>query len=112
MKLRRGDIVTVAAKGPYTGKPRPAAIVQAEDTLEYRDRVTVVPLTTVRAEAPDFRIPLRAGSIAGLDVDSYLMVDKVITVPKTALGPQGPIGHLTELQISALNRALRFWLDL
>jgi hypothetical protein len=27
MSLRRGDLVTVAVKGPYTGKPRPALIV-------------------------------------------------------------------------------------
>jgi len=30
MSLRRGDLVTVAAKGPYTGKPRPALVVQSD----------------------------------------------------------------------------------
>lgn len=29
MSLRRGDLVTVAAKGAYTGKPRPALVIQA-----------------------------------------------------------------------------------
>ena len=38
MSLRRGDLVTVAAKGPYTGKPRPALVIQASETLPYRDR--------------------------------------------------------------------------
>jgi len=33
MSLSRGDLVTVAAKGPYTGKPRPALIVQASESL-------------------------------------------------------------------------------
>jgi mRNA-degrading endonuclease toxin of MazEF toxin-antitoxin module len=32
MSLRRGDLVTVAAKVAYTGKPRPALVVQAGET--------------------------------------------------------------------------------
>jgi len=36
MSLRRGDLVTVAAKGPYTAKPRPALVIQASETLPYR----------------------------------------------------------------------------
>ena len=28
MSLRRGDIVYVAVKGPYTTKPRPVVVVQ------------------------------------------------------------------------------------
>ena len=34
MSLRRGDIVLVAVKGPYTSKPRPVVIVQATETLD------------------------------------------------------------------------------
>jgi len=45
MSLRRGDLVTVAAKGPYTAKPRPALVVQASETLPYRDSDTVCLLT-------------------------------------------------------------------
>jgi hypothetical protein len=40
MSLRRGDLVTVAAKGPYTGKPRPALVIQASETLPYRDSIS------------------------------------------------------------------------
>ncbi|MBI1942625.1 MAG: type II toxin-antitoxin system PemK/MazF family toxin [Betaproteobacteria bacterium] len=43
--MRRGDLVTVAVKGPYTGKPRPALVVQTSETLPYRDSVTVCLLT-------------------------------------------------------------------
>ena len=32
MSLRRGDLVTVVAKGPYSGKPRPALVIQASET--------------------------------------------------------------------------------
>jgi mRNA-degrading endonuclease toxin of MazEF toxin-antitoxin module len=39
MSLRRGDLVTVAAKGPYTSKPRPALVIQSSDTLPSGERV-------------------------------------------------------------------------
>ena len=41
MSLRRGDLVTVAAKDPYTAKPRPALVIQASETLPYRNSVTL-----------------------------------------------------------------------
>lgn len=44
MSLRRGELVTVAAKGPYTSKPRPALVIQASETLPYLDSVTGLPL--------------------------------------------------------------------
>ena len=34
MNLRRGDIVYVAVKGPYTAKPRPVVVIQATETLD------------------------------------------------------------------------------
>lgn len=43
MSLRRGDLVTVAAKGPYTGKPRPALVVQA-------DKILTVPRSVLSAK--------------------------------------------------------------
>lgn len=54
MSLRRGDLVTVAAKGPYTAKPRPALVLQA-----MADKVLTVPRSVVspkpfgRLSAPD-----------------------------------------------------------
>jgi hypothetical protein len=46
MTLRRGDLVTVAAKGSYTAK-RPALVIQATETLPYRDSVTLCLLTAI-----------------------------------------------------------------
>jgi hypothetical protein len=34
MSLRRGDILYVAVKGPYTTKPRPVVVVRATETLD------------------------------------------------------------------------------
>ena len=51
MNLRRGDIVYVAVKGPYTTKPRPVVVVQATATLELMESVTVCPITSVEVDA-------------------------------------------------------------
>ncbi len=66
MSLRRGDLVTVAAKGPYTAKPRPALVVQASETLPYRDSVTVCLLTADLIDAPLFRVRIEPAAANGL----------------------------------------------
>ncbi|MGL5929638.1 MAG: type II toxin-antitoxin system PemK/MazF family toxin, partial [Dermatophilaceae bacterium] len=43
--MRRGDIRIAAARGAYTGKPRPVVIVQ-DDRFDATSSVTVCPLTT------------------------------------------------------------------
>ena len=43
--MRRGDVYTAAARGTYTGKPRPVVIVQ-DDRFDATGSVTVCPLTT------------------------------------------------------------------
>ena len=51
--MKRGDLVTIADKsGDYTGKPRPALIVQA-DAFQDRPSFTVLPLTSTLIE-PSF----------------------------------------------------------
>ena len=48
--MRRGDVVTVADRsGQFTGKPRPAVIVQA-DFFAAVPTVTVCPLTSMSPE--------------------------------------------------------------
>jgi mRNA-degrading endonuclease toxin of MazEF toxin-antitoxin module len=41
--LRRGTMVTVASPGAYSGKPRPAVVVQADRWLQGHRSVTVCP---------------------------------------------------------------------
>jgi len=67
MSWRRGDLVTVAAKGHYTGKPRPALVVQATETLPYRDSVTVCLLTADVIEASLLSKPF--GRLSGADLE-------------------------------------------
>ena len=75
MSLRRGDLVTVAAKGPYTAKPRPALIIQASETLPYRDSVTVCLFTTDLIDAPLFRVRIEPTPGNGLKEPSDVMAD-------------------------------------
>jgi len=111
MSLRRGDLVTVAAKGPYTGKPRPALIVQASESLPYRDSVTICLLTSALIEAPLFRVRIEPGRATGLNQVSDVMADKIVTVPRELLSPE-PLGHLAAADMERVDAALRLWLSL
>lgn len=101
--MKRGEIWSVAARGAYTGKPRPAVIVQ-DDRFDATASVTICALTTDPTAAPLFRLPVIPDELNGLDRASQLMVDKLTTVPRTSLGEQ--IGRLAEEDIARLDRAI------
>jgi mRNA interferase MazF len=111
MSLRRGDLVTVAAKGPYTGKPRPALVIQATETLPYRDSITVCLLTADVIEASLFRVRIDPTPANGLKQSSDVMADKVLTVPSSVVSPK-PFGRLGAADLERVDAALRFWLGL
>ena len=111
MSLRRGDLITVAAKGPYTAKPRPALVVQASETLPYRDSVTVCLLTSDLIDAPLFRVRIEPAAANGLQQPSDVMADKVLTVPRSVVSPK-PFGRLNASDLERVEVALRFWLGL
>lgn len=111
MSLRRGDLVTVAAKGPYTAKPRPALVIQASETLPYRDSVTICLLTAQLIDAPLFRVRIGPAADNGLKEPSDVMADKVVTVPRGLLSAK-PFGRLSAADLSRVDAALRFWLGL
>jgi mRNA interferase MazF len=111
MSLRRGDVVTVAAKGPYTAKPRPALVIQASETLPYRDSVTVCLLTTDLIDAPFFRVRIEPAPGNGLKELSDVMVDKIVTVPRSVVSAK-ILGRLEREELQRVDEALRFWLAL
>ncbi len=111
MSLKRGDIVYVAVKGPYTTKPRPVVVVQATATLEMMESVTVCPITSVEVDAGFVRVPVAEGQRSGLDRGSWIMADKIVTVPRSALRLPA-VGRLESRELSELEDALRNWLDL
>lgn len=109
MALKRGAVVTYCG-GPY-GKPRPAVVVQNDLALLEPASVTLCPITTfVIDETEDFRIPVEPNDSNGLRQPSFVMSDKLITLPIQRIGPL--IGQLDQSSMKRLTVALRFWIDL
>ncbi|MHB8694375.1 MAG: type II toxin-antitoxin system PemK/MazF family toxin [Solirubrobacteraceae bacterium] len=107
--MRRGEIYTAAARGAYSGKPRPVVIVQ-DDHFDATASVTVCPFTTNPVDAPLARIPIEPSDDNGLDRPSSMMVDKLTTVPRSGLGER--LGRLRDDELVQLNRSLMVFLGL
>ena len=108
--LRRGTVVTVASPGAFSGKPRPAVVVQADRWLQAHPSVILCPLTSTLRQAPLVRIAVEPSPRNGLRKPSQLMVDKLFTVPIQALGEV--VGQLEPDVLVDLDLALRGWLEL
>ena len=107
--LKRGDVVTVAAGGGYGGKPRPAVIVQSDD-FPHTQSVTVCLITSQAMDAPLLRAPIENVGHAGLTASSWIMVDKLVTIPRAKVGRR--IGGLSGEDAARLNEALLVFLGL
>lgn len=107
--MKRGDIWTVSGGADYTGKPRPAVIVQ-DDDFDATQSITICAFTTDPTEAPLLRIPVEPNDRNGLHDPSSLMVDKITTVPRTKLGSK--IGRLDDEDVLRLNQAILVFLGL
>lgn len=106
--MRRGEIWTVSGGGQYTGKPRPAVIVQ-DDHFD-TDSVALYPFTTDPTDAPLFRLLVEPDPGNGLDATSRIMADKITTVRRSRLGTQ--VGVLDDANVLRLNRALVVFLGI
>lgn len=109
MNVRRGDVVTVAATGDY-GKPRPAVVVQSDAFPDAHASVVICQMTSIIADAPDFRVPIEPSSGNGLRAASRIMADKPTTVRRERIGSR--IGQLDASDLTRLNVALAFCLGL
>ena len=108
--MRRGDVVVVAVRGPYTGKPRPALIVQSDLFNPTHSSISVCLITTEFVEAPLFRVALAPGSRSGLKKPSQIMVDKIVSIPRDQIS--SIIGHVDDTTLEQVGTALRRWLAL
>lgn len=108
--MTRGAIVVVAAKGAYTSKPRPAVVVQADLFNPTHSSLTLCPITSDCVDAPLFRVTLPLGEGTGLANVSQVMIDKVVSVPRTAIVRE--VGRCDGLHLELIDEALRRWLDL
>jgi mRNA interferase MazF len=107
--VRRGEIWTVSGGNDYAGKPRPAVIIQ-DDSFDGTASITICTFTTQKTEAPLFRLPVEPSERNGLRAPCQMMVDKIITVPKSKLGVR--VGRLDDEDVLRLNRAMIVFLGL
>ena len=107
-KLRRGDIVAIAGAG-YSGKPRPAVVIQS-DLFPETPSLTVCLFTGSPTEASEVRVAVAPTATNNLKKASMLMVDKVATIRRTQVGQY--IGRLSAEEMGRLNRALLVFLGL
>ncbi len=91
----------------HLDKARPVLILTRELVRPYLKRVTVAPITsTIRGLSTE--VPV--GSANGLDLDSVVSCDNILTVPTSALGRH--IGYLLPQQETELTDAIRAVFDL
>lgn len=107
--MKRGEIWTVAGGAEYTGKPRPAIIVQS-DKFDATSSITICPLTGTFVPAAPARFPIAPSTGNGLRSVSHAMADKVSTLPKIKLGRR--LGALNSVEVALLNQALAVFLGL
>ena len=108
--MSRGDIVVIATRGTYTGKPRTALIVQSDLFNATHASITICPITSDVVDAPLFRVNIPPGDRTGLRVASQAMVDKVVSLPLASAGQT--VGRLSLEEMSGVDDALRTWLTL
>ncbi|OFV86243.1 MAG: hypothetical protein A2V74_00120 [Acidobacteria bacterium RBG_16_70_10] len=108
--MKRGAVVVVAARGAYTGKPRPALVVQSDLFNPTHASLTICPITSDCVDAPLFRLTLPPGPRTGLKSVSQVMIDKIVSVPRGAISAE--IGECDARELQAVEDGLRRWLGL
>ena len=104
--MRRGDIVIIAQKGVFSGKPRPAVVIQADALLAEHSTILVCLVTSQPQLASGifYRIPVAPTEANGLKSASTIIADHIVAVRRQNIG--SIIGHLDEASIGRLNTAL------
>lgn len=98
-----------AARGAYTGKPRPVVVIQ-DDRFDATASVTVCPLTMNAVAAPLLRLEVEPSEANGLAQASQVMIDKVTTIPRANVRER--LGRLDDADVIRLNRAVIVFLGL
>ncbi len=88
-------------------KTRPVVVLTRESSRAAMTKVTVAPITSTM-KGLSSEVPVGRGN--GLDHDSAIALDNVVTIPSQLLGRT--IGFLTEAQEAQLARAIVLAYDL
>jgi mRNA interferase MazF len=85
-------------------------VVQSDLFNSTHASVTVCPITSDCIDATMFRVSVPPGSRTGLQTPSQIMVDKVVSVPRSSIAKA--IGRCEDLELHTVDDALRRWLAL
>jgi mRNA interferase MazF len=85
-------------------------VIIQDDRFSKTDSVTVVAFTSDPTDAPLIRLPVQADDANGLHQDSALMVDKLLTVPRSQLHQH--VGSLSDEDMVRLGRMMVVFLGL
>jgi mRNA interferase MazF len=85
-------------------------VVQSDLFNGTHSSVAVCLITSHLEDAPLFRIPVPAGRTTGLKLQSQVMIDKVIAIPRNRI--TGRAGALVTSLLEEVDDALRLWLEL
>ena len=106
--MKRGEVWTASGGPDYAGTPRPVVIVQ-DDAFQTAS-VAVCALTTFPVDAPMVRLPVDPTPGNGLRQASWIMVDKVATMPRSKMGSL--VGRLEQDAMERLDDALMVFVGL
>ncbi len=101
--MKWGEIWTQSGGPGYTGKPRPALIVQA-DWLIVTESIMTCGITGRGDHILRFRPPLDPSPTNGLHKPSEVMVDKIIAIRRDRLGQR--LGAISEDDMERVGQAL------
>jgi mRNA interferase MazF len=98
--MNRGDIY-VLGEQRYLKKPRPVIIIQS-DRYNKDESVVTVLVTSESVREKEYRIKIKATKSNGLKKDSFVMIDKIVSIPREKLAKHiGKIGKKTMQTIHA-----------
>ena len=106
--MKRGDFVTIALQSDF-GKPRPALVIQS-DQFRQHGSVTILPLSSLKIDAPLLRISVEPNAENGLQLASQIMIDKLMTVRPEKLGPA--FGQIDANKLVEVERCLAVFLGI
>lgn len=109
MGINRGDLAIAVAPGDY-GKPRPVLILQSDAFHETASLIVALITTDQRPVAALFRKAVLPSDQNGLREPSDIMIDKLLTLPRTKIGKT--IGHLSSVEMAEITASLALLLGI
>lgn len=103
--MKRGDVVTAGFGGAY-GKPRPAIVIQSDRITDSNSVLICLVTSDLEPLSTRRRIKVSPSAANGLKLESQIMVEKIIAVPRAKCGKV--IGRIEAETLERLNGALAY----